>query len=136
MFKIYYHYLFLILTVLNNVTLPFFLYIESKEKRSGSPAKKIVELGIFIDDKAFDIYYEYFNARSTKETKKKIIFLVLAVMNGVQAVYHYPTLSEAIDFRIVYLEVQESRKIDHYGEQGHAYESFCKYQHNVMEGNK
>ena len=55
-------------------------------------------------------------------------------MNGVQAVYHYPTLSESIDFRIVYLEIQETRKVVHYGEQGQAYEAFCRYQHNVMEG--
>ena len=57
-------------------------------------------------------------------------------MNGVQAVYHYPTLREPIDFRIVYLEVQESRKIYHYGEQGQAYEAFCNYQHNVLKGIK
>ena len=65
-----------------------------------------------------------------------MIFLVLALINGVQAVYHYPTLTEAIDFRIVYLEVQESRKIYHGGEQGQAYEAFCNYQHNVLEGIK
>ena len=111
-----------------------FFYLGFKKKRSRSQANKIVELGIFIDDKAFETYYEYFNARNRKETKKEIIFLVLAVMNGVQAVYHYPTLSEAIDFRIVYLEIQETRKVDHYGEQGQAYEAFCRYQHNVMEG--
>ena len=110
------------------------IFSETKKKRSGSVANKIVELGIFIDDKAFKTYDEYFNERSTKETKKKIIFLVLAVMNGVQAVYHYPTLQEPIDFRIVYLEVQESRKVYHGGEQGQAYEAFCTYQKTVMEG--
>ena len=55
-------------------------------------------------------------------------------MNGVQAVYQYPTLPEPVDFRIVYLELQESRKVFHGGEQGECYEAFCVYQNNVMKG--
>ena len=81
---------------------------ETKEKRSGSKANKIVEIGIFVDDRAYRTYSDYFNQGSTKATKKKIVFLILALMNGVQAVYHYPNLRESVDFRIVYLEIQEN----------------------------
>ena len=111
-----------------------FSFLGTKQKRSGSVANKIVELGIFIDDKAYRTYDEYFNTRNPKDTKKKIIFLILALMNGVQAVYHYPSLPEPIDFRIVYLELQESRKVFHGGEQGECYEAFCVYQNNIMKG--
>ena len=55
-------------------------------------------------------------------------------MNGVQAVYHYPALDQPIDFRIVYLEVHERREVVHYGEQGQAYEAFCRYQKEIMIG--
>ena len=110
--------------------------LETKEKRSGSKANKIVEIGIFVDDRAYRTYSDYFNQGSTKATKKKIVFLILALMNGVQAVYHYPNLRESVDFRIVYLEIQERQEIYHTGEQGKAYEAFCSYQLNVMKGNE
>ena len=97
-------------TLLSNTLFP-----ETKEKRSGSVANKIVEIGIFVDERAYRSYSDYFNQRSKKETKKKIVFLVLALMNGVQAVYHYPNLRESVDFRIVYLEVQERQEIFHTG---------------------
>ena len=88
-----------------------------------------------MDERAYRTYSDYFNQPSTKATKKKIVFLVLALMNGVQAVYHYPGLRESVDFRIVYLEIQERQEIFHTGEQGKAYEAFCSYQLNIMKGN-
>lgn len=109
-----------------------------KTKRSGgSPSKKIIEMGIFVDDKAYSTYRRYYGDRVPKtEFEHRLIFLVLSVMNGVQAVYHYPKLEESLDLRIVYLELQESTKINMAGgEQTAAYKSFCDYENGVMSKN-
>ena len=90
-------------------------------KRSGS--ELMVELGIFLDKTAYQAYMNYYN------DENKVLNMVLTFINGIQALYHQPSLGRKVSFRIVHMEVVSDDQFNHYnGLQGELLESFCDYQ--------
>lgn len=56
--------------------------------------------------------------------------MLLAYVNGVQAVYHHPSLGITIDISLVRLEIMQKQPHDlphHDGERGKLLDSFCTY---------
>ena len=54
---------------------------------------------------------------------------VLIVINGIQALYHYPSLHRTVDFSIVRLELQTTSQFNNFGgERNDLLSSFCEYQ--------
>ena len=92
--------------------------------------RKTAELSVFVDNVAYEIFMKLF------KSERRMRFMLLSVFNGVQAVYHYPSLGEEIDFSIVYMEIHRTKKEliqPHGSEQTKALINFCKYQENKME---
>ena len=72
-----------------------------------------------------------------------MINMLLSVINGVQAVYHYPSLGKDVDISLVHVEIHDQYdKIDptgserdpKFGEQAASLNKFCKYQSSTLEG--
>lgn len=107
------------------------LYHERK-KRGTRDSKVTVEVGVFFDEAAYKIFAPHFGYDD-----HKIRDLLLAYMNGVQALYHHSSLGRPIDITIVYMEIMEHQPRDmvhHNGERGQLLDSFCDYQKNHNPG--
>ena len=92
-----------------------------------------IELAVFFDEAAYNIFSPFFN-----RNEMRIRDMLLAYINGVQALYHHPSLGAKIDIALVRLELMRRQPTDlpHYdGERGDLLESFCKYsqRHNSKE---
>ena len=98
-----------------------------------SKTKKTIEIALMVDYKATKIYDDLF-----RRSRQRTVNMILSVMNGVQAVYHFPSLGEEIDFSIVHLEFHDQYdKIQkHHGEQRKALINFCQYQTDLLKGTK
>ncbi|XP_037042307.1 A disintegrin and metalloproteinase with thrombospondin motifs adt-2-like [Bradysia coprophila] len=100
-----------------------------KIKRGTKERKTTVEIGVFFDAAAYHTFAPYFDYDSNK-----IRNMLLAYINGVQSLYHHPSLGTPIDLTIVYMEIMTSQPVDlpHYhGERGSLLDSFCNYQKNI-----
>ncbi|XP_059608052.1 A disintegrin and metalloproteinase with thrombospondin motifs adt-1-like [Phlebotomus argentipes] len=88
--------------------------------------KSIVELGVFFDEPAYRIFAPFFQYDA-----KKLRNMILAYLNGVQALYHHPSLTEEVDIVVVYMEIMRRQPRDlphHDGERSALLDSFCAYQ--------
>uniref|UniRef100_A0A1B0EVJ6 Putativedisintegrin and metalloproteinase with thrombospondin motifs 16 n=1 Tax=Lutzomyia longipalpis TaxID=7200 RepID=A0A1B0EVJ6_LUTLO len=88
--------------------------------------KSTIELGVFFDEAAYRIFGPFF-----RHDMQKLRNMILAYLNGVQALYHHPTLSEEVEIVVVYMEImrQQPRDMPHYdGERNALLDSFCAYQ--------
>ena len=92
------------------------------DKRSGD-GDLTVELGIFLDRAAYQAYMNYYHDES------KVLNMILAFVNGVQALYYQPSLGRKVAFKIVHLEMMANDPYNNFnGLQGDLLESFCDYQ--------
>lgn len=85
-----------------------------------------IEVACFFDEAAYRTFAPYF-----KGNNNNLRDMILAYMNGIQAVYHHPSLRTKVDITIVYLEMMKIQptEMPHYnGERGELLDSFCKYQ--------
>lgn len=85
-----------------------------------------VELGLFFDEEFYKIFSPFFN-----NDEKKLEDFILSYVNGVQSLYHHPSLGRKIDLTIVYLEIMETQPHDMphaYGERNELLDNFCEYQ--------
>lgn len=98
-------------------------------KRATKERKATIEVGVFFDEAGYDVFAPYFNYRD-----HKLRDMILAYMNGVQALYHHSSLGTPIDITIVYLEIMENQPHNmphHDGERNKLLDSFCDYQKNL-----
>ena len=96
-------------------------------KRSGG--HKHVETALFMDSAAYSIYKEYFSQAGYTNPDQRIVHLLLAFMNSIQAIYNFGSLGTKVDFSLVNLEIQKTPQFDdHGGDRGPMLTSFCKYQ--------
>ncbi|CAH0551239.1 unnamed protein product [Brassicogethes aeneus] len=98
-----------------------------REASRGKPVGALqLELALFFDEAAYKIFAPYVN-----RDDKKILDLLLAYVNGVQALYHHPSLGTNLELVLVRLDIMKKQppKLPHYnGERGRLLDSFCSYQ--------
>nr|XP_034177349.1 A disintegrin and metalloproteinase with thrombospondin motifs adt-2 [Osmia lignaria] len=84
-----------------------------------------LELAVFFDQAGYNLFSPFFN-RNDEEVRD----MLLAYINGVQAIYHHPSLGTTIDISLVRLEIMQKQPRDlphHDGERGRLLDSFCSY---------
>ncbi|XP_053665612.1 A disintegrin and metalloproteinase with thrombospondin motifs adt-2-like [Anopheles marshallii] len=97
--------------------------------RSGKP---VIELAVFFDEAAYKTFAPYFNYNDAQ-----LRDFLLAYINGIQALYHHPSLGQGIDIALVYLELMRTQPsaMPHYnGERNLLLDSFCSYQDSLNRG--
>lgn len=85
-----------------------------------------LELALFFDETGYNLFSPFFDDNFDEE----ILDMLLAYVNGVQAIYHHPSLGIAIDISLVRLEIMQKQPRDlphHNGERGKLLDSFCNY---------
>jgi Metallo-peptidase family M12/Reprolysin family propeptide len=91
--------------------------------------RPLVEIALFFDEAFYNFFAPFY-----MHDNEKLRNLVLAYMNGVQALYLHDSLSRKVDFLIVYIEFMEeqSSNLPHaYGERNALIDNFCQYQKNL-----
>ncbi|XP_078034631.1 ADAMTS metallopeptidase stall [Augochlora pura] len=84
-----------------------------------------LELAVFFDEPGYNLFSPFFD-RNDEDIRD----MMLAYINGVQAVYHHPSLGILIDISLVRLEIMQKQPQDlpHFnGERGNLLDSFCNY---------
>ena len=75
--------------------------------------------------------------RFYKDDLNEVKNMILAYINGVQAVYHYSSLGRNIDFTIVHLELMSQTPFsEHGGRHKQLLKSFCEYQSSQNSHNE
>lgn len=85
-----------------------------------------LELALFFDEAAYKIFAPYMD-----NNEKKIQDMLLAYVNGVQALYHHPSLGTNLELVLVRMDLMKSQpyNMPHYeGERSKLLDSFCAYQ--------
>ncbi|XP_022908374.2 A disintegrin and metalloproteinase with thrombospondin motifs adt-1-like [Onthophagus taurus] len=85
-----------------------------------------LEVSIFFDEFAYNIFAPYLSYDDAK-----IRDMLLAYLNGVQALYHHPSLKGYVDIVIVRLDILKTQPENlpiYNGESGSLLKSFCSYQ--------
>ncbi|XP_055372046.1 A disintegrin and metalloproteinase with thrombospondin motifs adt-1-like [Condylostylus longicornis] len=88
-------------------------------------AKYIVELGLFFDEAAYKAFSPLFNSDD-----RRLAQMILAYMNGVQALYHHSSLAYPVDITITRMEIMRRQPASlpaHGGERDNLLDSFCNY---------
>ncbi|XP_057670635.1 A disintegrin and metalloproteinase with thrombospondin motifs adt-2-like [Diorhabda carinulata] len=88
-----------------------------------------LELALFFDEAAYKIFSPFF-----KYNDKKLQDMLLAYINGVQALYHHPSLGTSLELALVRLDIMKSQpsNMQHYdGERDKLLDSFCAYQEKL-----
>lgn len=97
-----------------------------EDLRRTSTGRLTLEVALFFDQAGYDIFAPMYRYDS-----EKIRDLLLAYLNGVQALYYHPSLGEPIDIVLVYMEIMRQQPVDlptHGGERSELLDSFCEYQ--------
>ncbi|XP_014474312.1 PREDICTED: A disintegrin and metalloproteinase with thrombospondin motifs 14 [Dinoponera quadriceps] len=84
-----------------------------------------LELAVFFDEAAYRLFSPFLD-----EDDRKIRDMLLAYVNGIQALYHHPSLGVAIDVSLVRLDIiqrQPADLPDFGGERASLLDSFCNY---------
>ena len=99
-------------------------------KRSGgAAADKYVETALFMDSEAYQMYRDYFSEVGYSNPDQRIIHLLLAFMNSIQAIYNFESLGTKVDFSLVNLEIHKTAQFDDKeGDRAPMLTSFCQYQ--------
>ncbi|KAI4481421.1 hypothetical protein M0804_009541 [Polistes exclamans] len=92
-----------------------------------------LELAIFFDEAGYNIFSPFFD-----KDDEKIRDLLLAYVNGIQALYHQPSLGKQIDISLVRMEIMHKQPSDlpnFDGERSSLLNSFCNYAkvHNPLD---
>ncbi|XP_071533227.1 A disintegrin and metalloproteinase with thrombospondin motifs adt-1-like isoform X2 [Panulirus ornatus] len=85
---------------------------------------KTIELGVFFDQAAYDLFFPYLGSREA------LTEFILAYINGIQALFHHPTLGQKVKLVINYIEVmaQQPETLLHFGgDREKLYDSFRLY---------
>ncbi|KAI4500889.1 hypothetical protein M0802_004100 [Mischocyttarus mexicanus] len=109
--------------------------ISDNTKRQTTYEDLTLELAVFFDEAGYNIFSPFFD-----KDDEKIRDLLLAYVNGVQALYHQPSLGKQIDISLVRMEIMHKQPSDlpnFDGERGSLLDSFCNYAkiHNPSDDN-
>lgn len=103
------------------------LNIEAVTNKRGS--RLTIEVALFFDEAAYRIFAPYMEYDDVK-----LQDMILAYLNGVQALYHHPSLGTTLDINLVRLDIMKKQpnRMPHYeGERSQLLDSFCKYQNDI-----
>ncbi|OXU25672.1 hypothetical protein TSAR_006047 [Trichomalopsis sarcophagae] len=95
----------------------------SSDKRSVSPLT--IELAVFFDATAHRLFHPHLS-----RDDDKLLDMLLAYINNIQALYYHPSLGQRIELALVRLELMERQPKDlaHLdGERGQLLDTFCAY---------
>ncbi|XP_011860405.1 PREDICTED: A disintegrin and metalloproteinase with thrombospondin motifs 2 [Vollenhovia emeryi] len=100
---------------------------EAKRRRTldSKDSELTLELAVFFDEAAYRLFSPYLD-----EDDEKIRDMLLAYVNGIQALYHHPSLGVPLDISLIRLDIIERQPLDlpHFGgERGSLLDSFCNY---------
>ena len=99
------------------------------KRSAGVAADKYLETALFMDSEAYKMYKEYFSGVGYSNPDQRIIHLLLAFMNSIQAIYNFDSLGTKVDFSLVNLEIHKTAQFDDKGgDRAPMLTSFCKYQ--------
>ncbi|XP_058122660.1 A disintegrin and metalloproteinase with thrombospondin motifs adt-2-like [Anopheles ziemanni] len=101
----------------------------SAPTRYGRPK---LELAVFFDEAAYNTFAPYLDHNDAA-----LRDFLLAYINGIQALYHHPSLGQGVDVTLVYLELMRTQppEMPHYdGERNLLLDSFCAYQSALNQG--
>lgn len=105
-------------------------FIRIVEAASNRPVNALtVELALFFDAAAYRIFSPYMNNKDVELEN-----MILAYMNGVQALYHHPSLGTSLELVLVRLDIMKTQptNMPHYdGERSKLLDSFCAYQNSI-----
>ncbi|KAL1130092.1 hypothetical protein AAG570_013031, partial [Ranatra chinensis] len=91
----------------------------------GAKGNAKLETALFLDEAGYKLFLPYFEGKDDQ-----LRDMLLAYINGVQALYHHPSAGTRIDIVVVRLELMKNQPKDlpHYGgERGALLDSFCAY---------
>lgn len=94
-------------------------------ERARDPNDLTIELAVFFDEAAYNIFSPFLD-----RDEEKIRDMLLAYVNGVQALYYHPSLGVKIDIALVRLDIMQRQPVDlrvHNGERARLLDSFCAY---------
>lgn len=97
----------------------------TRRRRTAKQADLTLELAVFFDEAAYHLFSPFLD-----KDDGRIRDMLLAYVNGIQALYHHPSLGVAIDISLVRLDIIQRQPLDlpHFGgERGSLLDSFCHY---------
>lgn len=97
----------------------------SSRTRAQGQRSTTIELAVFFDKPGYTLFHTFLD-----RNESKIRDMLLAYINGVQALYYHPSLGRKIDLALVRLEIMRTQPYDlpHYeGERERLLDSFCRY---------
>lgn len=103
--------------------------LEAVKKKSRALFEPTVEIGLFFDEAFYKFFAPFF-----EYDDEKLDNFILSYINGVQALYHHPTLDRKVHFVIVYIEIMEEQpyELPHaHGERNALIDNFCDYQKSM-----
>lgn len=99
--------------------------LEILKRARATKERLTLELAVFFDEAAYSLFSPFLDGDD-----KKIRDMLLAYVNGIQALYHHPSLGVPIDISLIRLDVIQRQPLDlpHFdGERGGLLDSFCNY---------
>lgn len=106
-----------------------FFHFQTEAARGKPVGGLQLELALFFDEAAYKIFAPYLNYDD-----KKLQDLLLAYINGVQALYRHPSLGTTLELVLVRMDIMKKQppKMPHYqGERSKLLDSFCAYQEKL-----
>lgn len=97
----------------------------TRRRRAAKQDELTLELAVFFDEAAYRLFSPFLDGDD-----RRIRDMLLAYVNGIQALYHHPSLGVAIDVSLVRLDIIQKQPPDlpHFGgERGSLLDSFCHY---------
>ncbi|XP_038208289.1 A disintegrin and metalloproteinase with thrombospondin motifs adt-2-like isoform X1 [Zerene cesonia] len=93
-----------------------------------APSSYTIEIALFLDQSAYKIFHPYLNYNEVD-----LRDMLLAYINGVQALYHHPSLGTRIQLSLVRLTLlrTQPRELPAHAERGRLLDSFCAYQRSL-----
>lgn len=95
------------------------------KRRAAAKEKLTLELAVFFDEAAYRLFSPFLD-----EDDEKIRDMLLAYVNGIQALYHHPSLGVPIDISLIRLDIiqRQPQDLPHFGgERNSLLDSFCNY---------
>ncbi|KAH9641603.1 hypothetical protein HF086_009206, partial [Spodoptera exigua] len=92
------------------------------------PPNYTIEIALFLDEAAYKIFYPYLNY-----SESDLRDMLLAYINGVQALYQHSSLGTHIQLSLVRLTLLRSQpsSLPAHAERGRLLDSFCAYQRSL-----
>ncbi|XP_068626453.1 A disintegrin and metalloproteinase with thrombospondin motifs adt-2-like [Battus philenor] len=96
--------------------------------RAHTPAKYTIEIALFLDEAGYKLFYPFLNYNEAD-----LRDMLLAYVNGVQALYYHSSLGTRIQLSLVRLTLlrTQPKDLSVHAERGRLLDSFCAYQRSL-----